>query len=124
MLPLNPIWPPMDTPFGHNLVNAWPIFIILLSIIRFRGLQSTGEVFCDDIQSFILDLAEECISQSASIDCITQYGPMNVCTKFHTFSPMCKFSSHTRYLTCVIESIHQNEAPSIHGIRAFAGVTN
>ena len=35
MLPLNSIWPPLDTRFGHNSVNAWPIFIILVSIIRY-----------------------------------------------------------------------------------------
>ena len=46
MLPLNPIlWPPLDTPFGHNSVNAWPIFIILVSIrpyVVFEGWQSIG----------------------------------------------------------------------------------
>ena len=34
MLALNPIWPPLDTRIGHISVNAWPIFIILVSIIR------------------------------------------------------------------------------------------
>ena len=40
MLPLNPIWPPFDTPCGHTLVNGWPIFIILVSIIRFARVGS------------------------------------------------------------------------------------
>ena len=30
----------LDTPFGHNVVNAWPIFIILMSIIRFSRVGS------------------------------------------------------------------------------------
>ena len=34
MLPINPIWPPLDTRIGHISVNAWPIFITLVSIIR------------------------------------------------------------------------------------------
>ena len=38
MLPLNPIWPPQDTPLGHNSVNAWSIFIIFVSIIRLYTL--------------------------------------------------------------------------------------
>ena len=40
MLPLNPIWPPLDTSIGHISVNAWPIFIILVSIIRFSRVSS------------------------------------------------------------------------------------
>ena len=40
MLPLNPIWPPLDSLFGHNSVNAWPIFIILVSIIWFSRVGS------------------------------------------------------------------------------------
>ena len=31
----NPIWLPLDTRIGHFSVNAWPIFIILVSIVRF-----------------------------------------------------------------------------------------
>ena len=33
MLPLNPIWLPLYAHIGHISVNAWPIFIILVSII-------------------------------------------------------------------------------------------
>ena len=39
---VNPIWPPLDTPFGHNSVNAWPIFIILVSIIWFSRVGSSS----------------------------------------------------------------------------------
>ena len=34
MIPLNPIRPQLDTRIGHISANAWPIFIILVSIIR------------------------------------------------------------------------------------------
>ena len=40
MLPLNPIWPPLDTRIGDISVNARPIFIILVSIIRFSRVGS------------------------------------------------------------------------------------
>ena len=40
MLTLNPIWPPLDTRIGHISVNARPIFIILVSIIRFSRVGS------------------------------------------------------------------------------------
>ena len=41
MLLLNPIWPPLDTRIGHISVNAWPNFIILVSIIsRFSSVGS------------------------------------------------------------------------------------
>ena len=40
MLPLNPIWPPLDPRIGHISVNAWPIFVILVSIIRFSRVGS------------------------------------------------------------------------------------
>ena len=39
-LPLNPIWPPLDIRIGHTSVNAWLIFIILVSIIRFSMADS------------------------------------------------------------------------------------
>ena len=40
MIPLNPIWPPLDTRVSRISVNAWPIFIILVSIIRFSRVGS------------------------------------------------------------------------------------
>ena len=42
MLPLNPIWPPLHTRNGHISVNAWPIFIILVSIIKFPRVGNTS----------------------------------------------------------------------------------
>ena len=40
MIPLNPIWPRLDTHVSHISVNVWPIFIILVSIIRFSRVGS------------------------------------------------------------------------------------
>ena len=40
MVPVNPIWPPLDTRIGHISINAWPIFIILVSITRFSRVGS------------------------------------------------------------------------------------
>ena len=40
MLPLNQIWPPLDTSIGHMSVKASLIFIIFVSIIRFSRVGS------------------------------------------------------------------------------------
>ena len=54
MLPVNPIWPLLDNRIGHISVNAWPIFITLVSITRFSrvGSPSVRSICCDNIQSF------------------------------------------------------------------------
>ena len=52
MLPLNPIWPPLDTPFGHNLVNACHYIGVKYKV--FEGWQSISEVFCDNSMRYCL----------------------------------------------------------------------
>ena len=59
MLPLNPIRPPLDTPFGHNLVNAWPIFIISVSIIRFSRVGSPSVRYFVTISNVLTKLQRE-----------------------------------------------------------------
>ena len=59
MLPLNPIWPPLDTPFGHKLVNAWPIFIILVSIIRFSRGGSPSVTYVLTISKVLTQLQQD-----------------------------------------------------------------
>ena len=52
MLPLHPIWPPLDIPFGHNLVNAWPILYMCVNIRFYLGLAVHEGGICDNIQRF------------------------------------------------------------------------
>ena len=59
MLPLNPIWPPRDTPFSHNSVNAWPIFVILVSIIRFPRAGSPSVRYFATISEVSTKLQQE-----------------------------------------------------------------
>ena len=52
MLPLNPIWPPLDTPFGRTSGKCLADFhYIGVNYMVVEGWQSIGEVFCDNIQS-------------------------------------------------------------------------
>ena len=59
MLPLNPIWPPLDTPFGHNSVNDWPIFIILVSIIWFSRVGSPSVRYFVTISKVLTKLQQD-----------------------------------------------------------------
>ena len=55
MLPLNPIWPPLDTRIGHNhyLSKCLADFhYIGVNYKVFEGWQFIGEVFCDNVQFF------------------------------------------------------------------------
>ena len=59
MRPLNPICPPLDSAFGHNLVNAWQMFIILVSIIRFSRAGSPSVRYFVTISKVLTKLQRE-----------------------------------------------------------------
>ena len=59
MLPLNPIWPPLDTNFGNNLVNAWPIFIMLMSNIMLSRVGSPSVRYFVTISSILTKLQKQ-----------------------------------------------------------------
>ena len=73
---LNPIWPPLDTPFGHNLINSWPIFIILVSIIWFSRAGSPSVRYFVTISKVSTKLQQDLIKYkqfSLQINIIRQH---------------------------------------------------
>ena len=56
MVPLNPIWPLLDNHIGHISVNARPIFIILVSIIRFSRVYSQSVSYVVTISKVLTKL--------------------------------------------------------------------
>ena len=90
MLPLNQIWPPLNTPFGHNSVNAWPNVIILVSIIWFSRVGSPSVRYFVTISKVLTKIQQDLIKYkqfSLQINVIRQH--LTTTTKDNDIHTIC-----------------------------------